>query len=78
VILPCPREITGGPTSSKYRHRAVIARATQTGDTARATSARRDLAAENIAEYVKRIVSAAPPLTAAQRDRVAALLRGGR
>lgn len=35
----------------------------------------RDLAAEKIATYVSQIVDAAPPLTAAQRDRIAALLR---
>lgn len=38
--------------------------------------ARRDLAAENIAAYVERVVSTAPPLTADQRSRIAALLRG--
>jgi len=39
--------------------------------------AARTLAAEKLAEYVKRTVAAAPPLTPAQRDRIAALLRGG-
>jgi hypothetical protein len=32
--------------------------------------------AESVAEYVARIVAAAPPLTVAQRDRLALLLRG--
>lgn len=35
---------------------------------------RRDLAAEKLAVYVATIVAKAPPLTPAQRDRIAALL----
>lgn len=42
-----------------------------TGDPA-VTGARR---AVELAEHVRRIVAAAPPLTAEQRDRIAALLR---
>jgi hypothetical protein len=41
------------------------------------TGARRDHAAEKLAENVAKIVAQAPPLSAAQRDRIAALLRGG-
>lgn len=37
--------------------------------------ARRDLAAEKLAAYVAKTVADAPPLTDAQRDRIAALLR---
>lgn len=40
-------------------------------------AARRDLAATSIAEYAKKVVAKAPPLTAEQRDRIAAILRGG-
>jgi hypothetical protein len=36
--------------------------------------ARRDLATEQIATYIDRIVAAAPPLTAEQRDRLSTLL----
>lgn len=39
--------------------------------------ARRDLAAERLAEHIRRTVEAAPRLTDAQRDRLALLLRGG-
>jgi hypothetical protein len=39
------------------------------------TDARRDLRAAELEEHVRRIVDAAPPLTAEQRDRIAALLR---
>ena len=38
-------------------------------------NARRDAAAARVEDYVTRIVSEAPPLTDAQRDRIAALLR---
>lgn len=36
--------------------------------------ARRDLAAAKLDAYVKKVVAEAPPLTDAQRDRIAALL----
>lgn len=38
-------------------------------------NARRDLAAEKLAAYVSKTVAEAPPLTSAQRDRIASLLR---
>jgi hypothetical protein len=41
-----------------------------------ATNARRDLAEAKIAQYIRQVVEAAPPLTAEQRDRLALLLRG--
>jgi len=40
-------------------------------------TAERDLAAEKLAAYVAKVVAQAPPLSPAQRDRIAALLRGG-
>ncbi len=39
--------------------------------------AKRDLKAARLAEYVRRVVAEAPPLTPDQRDRIALLLRGG-
>jgi len=39
--------------------------------------ARRRLKTERLAEYVAKVVDTAPPLTAAQRDRIVALLRSG-
>jgi len=39
--------------------------------------ARRNLAAQSIEHYIEQAVAAAPPLTAAQRDRLAVLLTGG-
>lgn len=41
-------------------------------------NARRNLRAERLADHIARVVAEAPPLTEAQRDRLAALLRGGR
>lgn len=38
--------------------------------------ARRNLRAERLAAYIKRVVDDAPPLSAEQRDRLALLLRG--
>jgi hypothetical protein len=39
--------------------------------------ARRDLAANVIAQHAAKVVAKAPPLTAEQRDRIAAILRAG-
>lgn len=39
--------------------------------------ARRDLAEANIAAYIERVVSKAPPLTDLQRQRLARLLKAG-
>lgn len=46
-------------------------------DPALIDSARRDLAAAKIEDYIVRTVNAAPPLTTAQRDRLVTLLRSG-
>ena len=40
-------------------------------------AARRNLKAERLADYITRVVDGAPPLSAAQRDRLALLLRPG-
>lgn len=61
-------------------HRARRARAVQQGDTEAAEKAARDLRAEKLAEHIKSVVDAMPPLTEQQRSRLAALLqplRGG-
>jgi F0F1-type ATP synthase delta subunit len=39
-------------------------------------AARRDLRAARAEDYIKALVDSAPPLTDAQRDRLAVLLRG--
>jgi hypothetical protein len=49
----------------------------RTADDPTLLEARRNFRAERLAEHVRRVVAAAPPLSAAQRDKIAALLRGG-
>lgn len=54
---------------------ARIAAATRWGNkTPEIEDAQRALAAERLAEYVRKVVDAAPPLSPAQRDRIAVLL----
>lgn len=45
------------------------------GDINELESARRDLAAAKLEQYIARVVDAAPPLTKEQQDRISALLR---
>lgn len=59
------------------KRRSAVAVATRAQNPAAIESTRRDLAAEKIAVYIERIAAAAPPLTLAQRDKLALLLRGG-
>ncbi len=44
-------------------------------DDAELVAARQNLKALKLEEYVRRVVSEAPPLTPEQRDRIAAILR---
>lgn len=65
--------------SSWTHERARIAALTRSrsADDPDLVNARRNLKAERLADYITRVVDAAPPLTPAQRDRLALLLRGG-
>ncbi len=73
------------PETSLATRRAELARAQrqvnrqpdQPEHTARVLGLRRDYAAEKLAAYVAEVAGKAPPLSPAQRDRIAALLRGG-
>jgi hypothetical protein len=58
-------------------HRARVASLTRSRrpDDPDLIDARRDLAAERLADHVRRVVDTAPPLTDEQRNRIAALLR---
>jgi hypothetical protein len=49
----------------------------RTADDPTLLEARRNFRAERLAAHVTKVVAQAPPLTPAQRDRIAALLRGG-
>ena len=65
-------------TTEVVRRRNVVANiARHRPDSQELADARRDLAAEKLAAYIRRTVDAAPPLTTEQRDRLALLLRGG-
>lgn len=66
---------TMGPESRRIR--AKIARTIQRDQQADVTDLRREFATARIADHIKRVVDAAPPLTPEQRDRLALLLRGG-
>ena len=57
--------------------RAKVARLSQTrsADDPDLAAARLALRAERAADYIRRVVDAAPPLTDEQRDRLAVLLR---
>jgi hypothetical protein len=57
--------------------RSAIALAKKNDPNADVTDLRRQLRAERLADYVAKVVAEAPPLTPAQRDRIAVLLRGG-
>lgn len=57
-------------------HRARRANAIQRGDTTAAEQAARDLRAEKLAEHIRIVVDAMPPLTDEQRTRLASLLGG--
>jgi hypothetical protein len=67
------------PTGDPRHQRARVAHAVRYHgpDAPEVADARRDLAAANLAAYIEKTVSNAPPLTAEQRDRLALLLRGG-
>lgn len=70
------------PARNPARRRAAavvgaLSRDPRSPDDPRMIEAQRDLAAERLHDYVRRIVDTAPPLTAEQRDRIAALLRPG-
>jgi hypothetical protein len=58
--------------------RSRLGNAARRGTPADVLEARRQLAEANIAEAIRRVVDAAPPLTPEQRDRLALLLRAPR
>jgi hypothetical protein len=60
-------------------HRARIAGLSRSrkADDPELVSARQELKAARLADYVARVVATAPPLTDAQKHRIASLLAGG-
>jgi len=59
------------------RSRLGVACRVHRDDPEKISDARRELAVAKLAEYVARTVAEAPPLSHAQQDRLAALLRSG-
>lgn len=57
--------------------RGRLGYAKKSGDPSAVATARRDLAAAKLEDYISAVVAEAPPLTPAQRDRLALLLQGG-
>ena len=60
---------------TQERARVASLSRSRTPDDPDLIAARRNLRTERLADYIKRTVDAAPPLTAEQRDRLALLLR---
>lgn len=58
------------------RTRSAVGVASRARDPEAISEARRDHAAAKLAAVIQRTVDSAPPLTDAQRDRLALLLRG--
>jgi len=65
------------PTLASAHGRVAALKRHHSADPSCVVGAERDLAAEKLAAYVAKVVAQAPPLTPAQRDRIAILLRGG-
>lgn len=62
------------PNSRHYRAKIASLTRSRQPDDSELIDARRDHAVERLAEHITRIVSAAPSLTQAQRDRLSGLL----
>ncbi len=74
AVDPKPVDITNWTTP---RARVGALTRSRPADDPDLLAARQDLRVARLADYITRTVDAAPPLTADQRDRLAALLRGG-
>lgn len=66
------------PTTWKHK-RARIARLSQdrAADDPELIQERQNLKAQRLEEHIAAVINSAPPLTDEQRDRIAAILRGG-
>ena len=59
------------------RARVASLTRSRTADDPELVAARRNMRTERLADYIAKVVDAAPPLTLAQRARLALLLQGG-
>jgi len=60
-----------------HRGRVAALSRSRTPDDPDLIAARQELKTERLADFIRKTVDAAPPLTPAMRDRLALLLRGG-
>ena len=70
--------MAGSPSPSAAHHRAALAGLARNGvpkDDPRYAEHRRQLDAALLADHIERVLAKAPPLTAAQRARLAELLK---
>jgi hypothetical protein len=67
--------MTADPAVFSRRNRLNAMQRHHGRDDPRVVEMRREVAADAIARYVRKVVDEAPPLTADQRDAIAALLR---
>jgi hypothetical protein len=61
--------------SNWTKTRSVLALTVKNDPSADTTALRTQLKAEHLEAYIRKVVDASPPLTPAQRDRLAVLLR---
>ncbi|WP_299956700.1 hypothetical protein [uncultured Modestobacter sp.] len=66
------------PETAEARSRLGLSVRYQGPESEAAQQARRDLKAAKLADHIKRVVDAAPPLTSEQRSRLAGLLTPAR
>lgn len=72
-----PLVMSGQPSEERRRLRAQKGVAVRLGRTEEAARLDTEIRAAALDAHIRRVVDAAPPLTAEQRDRLAVLLRGG-
>lgn len=65
-------------STSVLQAKSRLGTASRWGTPGEVEDARRDLAAAKIEQYVASVVADAPPLTDAQRDRLAGIIRASR
>ena len=65
------------PASTHYRAKVASLTRSRTPDDPELVEAKRDYRAEKLGELIQHQVDAWPPLTIEQRERLAAILRGG-
>ncbi|MGV0695861.1 hypothetical protein [Mycobacterium paraintracellulare] len=71
-----PPDLADGAVNQRRAKYAALIRH-RSADDPDVLDAKRDLVAEGLRVHIERVLASAPPLTAEQRDRIAAILRSG-